>query len=127
MAGSSCPGRRHSQRNSDAQPGATATEIIASYDKINVLRFVASEGKANKGKRIPLLISYALVNRYTVADLQSGKSLVQQLLANGLDVYVIDLGLPQPRRPLPRPGRLRQTPSSTSPSTLCARIAARAK
>ena len=80
----------------DAQPGATATEIIASYDKINVLRFVASEGKANKGKRIPLLISYALVNRYTVADLQSGKSLVQQLLANGLDVYVIDWGYPNP-------------------------------
>ena len=81
----------------ESHPGETPSEVIASYDKISVRRFQApsSAKKANK-KQLPLLISYALVNRYTVADLQEGKSLVAKLLAQGIDVYVIDWGYPNP-------------------------------
>ena len=80
-----------------AQPGATETEVIASYDKITVRRFInPAASKSRKRGQLPLLISYALVNRYTVADLQEGKSLVSKLLAKGIDVYVIDWGYPNP-------------------------------
>jgi len=43
---------------------------------------------------IPILISYALVNRPAVADLQENRSLVRNLLKLGMDVYLIDWGYP---------------------------------
>ena len=85
------------QEVANSQPGETPNEAIASYDKISVRRFQAPAGaKKTRKKQLPLLISYALVNRYTVADLQEGKSLVAKLLEQGIDVYVIDWGYPNP-------------------------------
>jgi polyhydroxyalkanoate synthase subunit PhaC len=40
----------------------------------------------------PLLITYALINRYYMIDLQPDRSLVRKLLHLGLDLYVIDWG-----------------------------------
>lgn len=42
--------------------------------------------------RTPLLISYALVNRWEMMDLQPDRSLIRRLQAEGLDIYVIDWG-----------------------------------
>lgn len=42
----------------------------------------------------PLLIVYALVNRPYMMDLQPDRSLIRGLLAQGLDVYLIDWGYP---------------------------------
>lgn len=42
----------------------------------------------------PLLIVYALVNRPYMMDLQEDRSLIRGLLAQGLDVYLIDWGYP---------------------------------
>ncbi|MGH8210337.1 MAG: class III poly(R)-hydroxyalkanoic acid synthase subunit PhaC, partial [Steroidobacteraceae bacterium] len=42
----------------------------------------------------PVLISYALVNRPYILDLQPDRSLVRSLLAAGLEVYLIDWGRP---------------------------------
>lgn len=42
----------------------------------------------------PLLITYALINRETMLDLQPGRSVVQTFLDAGLDVYMIDWGYP---------------------------------
>ena len=50
-------------------------------------------GRAPTAK-VPLLISYALVNRPYMVDLQEDKSLVRGLLERGEDVYVIDWGYP---------------------------------
>jgi len=44
----------------------------------------------------PLLISYALVNRPYMVDLQENRSLVRNLLKLGVDVYLIDWGYPGP-------------------------------
>ena len=41
---------------------------------------------------VPLLIVYALVNRYYMMDIQKDKSFIKKLLENGLDVYIIDWG-----------------------------------
>jgi polyhydroxyalkanoate synthase len=44
---------------------------------------------------IPVLISYALIGRYQMIDLEQERSFVKKLLAQGLDVYVIDWGKPK--------------------------------
>ncbi len=41
---------------------------------------------------MPLIIVYALVNRPYMVDLQEGRSMVQNLLDLGVDVYLIDWG-----------------------------------
>lgn len=43
----------------------------------------------------PVLICYALVNRPTMLDLQPGHSLIRNLLAAGVNVYLLDWGYPQ--------------------------------
>jgi polyhydroxyalkanoate synthase len=44
---------------------------------------------------IPVVIIYALVNRPYMVDLQENRSLVRNLLAHGIDLYLIDWGYPQ--------------------------------
>ncbi|HJU23935.1 MAG TPA: class III poly(R)-hydroxyalkanoic acid synthase subunit PhaC [Casimicrobiaceae bacterium] len=44
--------------------------------------------------RTPILITYALVGRFQMIDLEVDRSLVRKLLASGFDVYFIDWGLP---------------------------------
>jgi len=42
----------------------------------------------------PLLLCYALVNRPYILDLQPGRSVVEQYLERGFEVYLIDWGVP---------------------------------
>jgi polyhydroxyalkanoate synthase subunit PhaC len=42
----------------------------------------------------PLLVVYALINRETMLDLQPGRSVVQNFLQQGIDLYMIDWGYP---------------------------------
>jgi polyhydroxyalkanoate synthase subunit PhaC len=45
---------------------------------------------------IPLLIVPSLLNRYYLLDLVPGRSLVEYLVAQGIDVYLLDWGTPGP-------------------------------
>lgn len=45
--------------------------------------------------RIPVILAYALVGRYTVADLSPDRSLIRRLLEQGLDIWAIDWGHPR--------------------------------
>lgn len=44
--------------------------------------------------KTPLLVIYALINRETMLDLQPKRSVVETLLAEGVEVYMIDWGYP---------------------------------
>lgn len=44
---------------------------------------------------VPVIYAYALVGRFTVADLTPDRSLIRRLLEQGLDVYAIDWGHPR--------------------------------
>ena len=44
--------------------------------------------------KTPMLISYALVNRQYMMDIQPDRSVIKSFLEGGLDVYVIDWGYP---------------------------------
>ncbi len=71
--------------------GASEYDVVYSEDKMKLLHYKPLVDNPNK---TPLLIVYALVNRPYMADLQEGRSLVEGLLKNGLDVYMIDWGYP---------------------------------
>jgi polyhydroxyalkanoate synthase len=43
---------------------------------------------------VPVLLAYALVGRYQMIELESDRSFVRKLLAEGLDVYIVDWGHP---------------------------------
>jgi len=47
-----------------------------------------------KPERVPVLLAYALVGRYQMIDLEDDRSFVRKLLAEGLDVYMVDWGHP---------------------------------
>ena len=80
-------------RVKDVEVGCTPRKALYREDKLTLYRFQPPEGQAVD---IPVLIVYALVNRPYMADLQEGRSLVQGLLAQGLDVYLVDWGYPDP-------------------------------
>ncbi|HJR72691.1 MAG TPA: class III poly(R)-hydroxyalkanoic acid synthase subunit PhaC [Luteimonas sp.] len=71
--------------------GATARQEVWRDGKVALYRFVGENAPTAK---VPLLISYALVNRPYMVDLQADRSIVKGLLARGEDVYVIDWGYP---------------------------------
>lgn len=64
---------------------------VWSMDKVKLYHFVPKVKKTNS---IPTLISYALVNKYYMMDLQEGKSFIGGLLEQGIDLYVLDWGYP---------------------------------
>jgi polyhydroxyalkanoate synthase len=44
--------------------------------------------------KVPVMMVYALVNRPYMVDIQADRSMVRNLLAQGMDVYLIDWGYP---------------------------------
>ncbi|HZV38953.1 MAG TPA: class III poly(R)-hydroxyalkanoic acid synthase subunit PhaC [Pseudoxanthomonas sp.] len=75
----------------DVHYGATRKEEVWRDGRVALYRFV---GENKPTAKLPLLISYALVNRPYMVDLQDDRSLVKGLLAQGQDVYIIDWGYP---------------------------------
>ena len=71
--------------------GATARQEVWRDGKTVLYRFIGEKAPTAK---VPLLLSYALVNRPYMVDLQEDRSLVKGLLALGEDVYIIDWGYP---------------------------------
>ena len=71
--------------------GFTPREEVWRDGKTVLYRF---KGERRPTAQVPILISYALVNRPYMVDLQEDKSLVRGLLERGEDVYVIDWGYP---------------------------------
>jgi polyhydroxyalkanoate synthase len=73
--------------------GATPKEAIYTEDKVTVYHYKNPSGKKAQNKT-PLLISYALVNRPYMTDIQENRSTVRGLMEAGQDVYLIDWGYP---------------------------------
>lgn len=75
----------------DIQYGASAKNAVYRDGKMVLYHF---EPLVEKKINTPVLISYALVNRPYMADLQENRSLIRNLLRLGLDIYLIDWGYP---------------------------------
>lgn len=76
-----------------AAPGCSPSEVVWRKDKATLHRYLPLAG-VQSAKLRPLLICFALVNRPQVLDLQADRSLVRRLLAEGLEVYLLDWGFP---------------------------------
>lgn len=66
-------------------------EVVYQQDKIKLYRYTPLCARV---KRTPLLITFALVNRPYILDLQPDRSLIRHLLNAGIDTYLIDWGYP---------------------------------
>ena len=71
--------------------GTTPHEIVYTEDKMKLIHYKPT---VEKPCPVPVLIIYALVNRYYILDLQPDKSVIKNLLDQGFDVYAIDWGYP---------------------------------
>ncbi len=67
----------------------TEKELVYEDGKRKLYRYQA---RSKKICPVPMLIVYAMVNRYTMLDLQPDRSMIRNLLDQGQDVYLIDWG-----------------------------------
>ena len=82
-------------REQDVDIGSTPKDIIYTEDRLKLYHYKPMVEKKKVMKR-PFLITPPLINGYEVADLQPDRSLVRNLLNEGLDVYLLDWGYPMP-------------------------------
>src|ERR1700748_3620948 len=66
-------------------------ELVWQRDKVKLYHYVRETPAKCK---IPVLVSFAMLNRHDVLDLQPDRSLMKKLLEEGLDVYIMDWGYP---------------------------------
>jgi len=76
---------------SDVEVEPTPKELVFEEDKMRLFHYLPGEALTCP---TPILICYALVNRQYMMDLQSDRSLIRNLLGQGLDIYIIDWGYP---------------------------------
>ncbi len=69
----------------------TPHEIVYEEDRVKVKHYRPEGGVRVKH---PLLVVYAQINRETMLDLQPGRSVVQSLLDDGVEIYMVDWGYP---------------------------------
>jgi len=69
----------------------TPHDVVYTEDRMRLLHYKPLTAKQIK---TPLIIVYALINRYHILDIHPKKSWVRNLLEQGIDVYMIDWGTP---------------------------------
>ena len=77
-------------RPGSPQVGQTPKTTIWTYNKAKLYRYHQPAPKHG----LPLFLTYALINRPYILDLTPGNSLVEYLVAQGYDVYMLDWGIP---------------------------------
>jgi polyhydroxyalkanoate synthase subunit PhaC len=75
----------------DADIATTPYDVVYTQDRVKLKHY---RPMAPKKIKTPLLMIYALINRETMLDLQPGRSVVENFLKEGVDVYMIDWGYP---------------------------------
>ena len=75
----------------ETRTGATPFDRVLTMGHVSLRRY---QRKEPARQRIPVLICYALINRPYILDLMPGRSVVQQYLEGGFEVYLVDWGTP---------------------------------
>jgi polyhydroxyalkanoate synthase len=78
-------------RDQDVTIATTPKDLVWSLDKVSLYRY---RPLAKARVHTPVLITYGMVGRWTMTDLQEDRSLVRNLLNLGIDLYVVDWGNP---------------------------------
>lgn len=69
----------------------TPRTLVWARGKARLYRYKAA---GNDRMPVPILLVYALILRSYILDLVPGRSLVEELVARGFDVYLLDWGIP---------------------------------
>ncbi len=77
----------------DLQVDTTPKEVVYQEDIVKLYHYKPRVPNS-KLCPIPILIVYALVNRYYMLDIQPDRSIIRKLLDLGMDIYLIDWGYP---------------------------------
>ena len=75
----------------DTAIAQTPYEVVYQEDRVKLKHYLP---RTKSRYKTPLLVTYALINRETMLDLQPGRSVVERFLDNGIDLYMIDWGYP---------------------------------
>jgi len=75
----------------DTGIASTPYEVVYTEDRVRLKHYLPVTSPTVK---TPMLVTYALINRETMLDLQPDRSVVRTFLEKGIDVYMIDCGTP---------------------------------
>ena len=79
-------------KQEDVQIAQTPADVVFGVDKVTLSRYRPLTDKVADAP--PVVICYGLFGRQSMIDLQEDRSLVRNLLNDGIDVYVVDWGNP---------------------------------
>ncbi len=69
----------------------TPYDVVYQQDRVKLKHYKPIKKKQVK---TPLLLIYALINRETMLDLSPGRSVIENFLHQGVDIYMVDWGYP---------------------------------
>lgn len=72
---------------------STPKQVVWTLNKAKLYRYIPTTPPEQR-HRIPLLLTFALMNRPSILDLRPGNSFVEYMVSKGYDVYLIDWGAP---------------------------------
>ena len=79
------------------ETGATSREVVWTKNKAKLFRYLRSGERpgdvVGRRRSVPVLLTYGFVLKPYVLDLVPGNSLVEYLVGEGFDVYMLDLGI----------------------------------
>lgn len=75
----------------DVQLATTPKELVWSSGHVKMYHYIRETPAKST---TPVLVSFAMLNRHDVLDLQPDRSLMKKLLEEGLDIYIMDWGYP---------------------------------
>jgi len=79
------------QKIESVEVATTPKELVWQRDKVKMYHYLRdTPAKCTT----PVLVSFAMLNRHDVLDLQPDRSLMKKLVEEGLDVYIMDWGYP---------------------------------
>jgi polyhydroxyalkanoate synthase len=88
-------GARIASGKQTAAVAQTPKETIWTLNKTRLYHYYP-QAPAEKRKRVPLLLVFALINKPYIFDLRPGNSFVEYIVGQGHDVYLLDWGAPGP-------------------------------
>ena len=78
----------------EVETGATPKEVVWTKNKARLYRYPPADGGATGKRRpVPVLMIYGFVLKPYILDLVPGNSLVEYLVEEGFDVYLLDFGI----------------------------------
>ena len=79
------------------ETGVTPREVVWTKNKAKLFRYLRPDERPGKGverrRSVPVLLTYGFVLKPYILDLVPGNSLVEYLVGEGYDVYMLDFGI----------------------------------